>query len=300
MAVERATLAIVQRLHGRPRRQRREELLFNPGAYSLQGGARLTVEFPEAFKAPNYDQHYNMRMVAAGDLTNAQGAEIVLLEGCEIRLLDCRGQTLGAAAAPFGFTDVIYVPGSPRGHVLLGSSPNGDDNVYRLRFDAGWEDAIAGLTRRGFMAGVEDDLDELASAIGSWNGTPLDEAAKPYDIVIDHHMWSGPDLAKLDISPSHSVALRPDTRYALTGRVKTERRAYVQVISGRHPFLFCYSANGSNTNSRTAATLLSSFSASSSIVPWEVGRICSMNNPSDATGTSRPLIRTFVPGSAQP
>jgi hypothetical protein len=40
--------------------------------------------------------------------------------------------------------------------------------------------------------------------------------------------------ADLAVSPSHSVALRPDTQYALTGRVKTEPRAYVQVISGRH------------------------------------------------------------------
>ncbi|MCU0876138.1 MAG: PQQ-binding-like beta-propeller repeat protein [Pirellulaceae bacterium] len=118
------------------------ELIFNPGVYSLKGGLRQTVKFPEPFKVPSYDQFYKMRMVAAGDLTDAPGAEIVLLEGCEVRLLDNQGNLLGAAAAPLGFTDVIYVPGSPRGHVLLGSSPNGDDNVYRLRFDAGWEKSL--------------------------------------------------------------------------------------------------------------------------------------------------------------
>jgi hypothetical protein len=174
------------------------ELIFNPGAYSLKGGLRQTAEFPDAFKVPSYDRHYNMRMVAAGELTDAPGAEIVLLEGCEIRVLDSHGRTLGAATAPFGFTDMVYVPGSPRGHVLLGSSPNGDDNVYRLRFDDGWEEALAALERRGVMADVENDLRSLADAIGHWDAQPLNGASGPCDIVVDHHMWSGPNMAKLD------------------------------------------------------------------------------------------------------
>jgi hypothetical protein len=42
---------------------------------------------------------------------------------------------------------------------------------------------------------------------------------------------TGADLA---VSPSHSVALRPDTSYVLSGRIKTEPRARVQVTTGRH------------------------------------------------------------------
>ena len=134
-----------------------------------------------------------MRMVAAGDLTDAPGAEIVLLEGCEIRLLDSHGKVLGAATAPFGFTDVTYVPGLPRGHVLLGSSPNGDDNVYRLQFDAGWEEGLGVFESRGFMANVEENStswlrQSTDGTVNRWSERP------PYDVVIDHHMWSGPDL----------------------------------------------------------------------------------------------------------
>ncbi|MBN1854277.1 MAG: DUF5060 domain-containing protein [Pirellulales bacterium] len=40
--------------------------------------------------------------------------------------------------------------------------------------------------------------------------------------------------AELPISPSHPVALRPDTNYVLSGRIKTESQAQVQVTSGRH------------------------------------------------------------------
>ncbi len=174
------------------------ELIFNPGAYSLHGGLRQTAAFPEPFKVPSYDRFYKMRMLAAGDLTDAPGAEIVLLEGCEIRLLDSRGNRLGAASAPQGFTDVVYVPGSPHGHVLLGSSPNGDDNVVRVRFNEGWEAGLAALPRRGLMARVGQDLQGLAEAVDRWQGQPLAGAPAPYDIVVDHHMWSGPDLKKVD------------------------------------------------------------------------------------------------------
>ena len=175
-----------------------QELVFSPGVYSLKGGLRQTVAFPEPFKVPSYDRYYKMRSCAAGDLTTAPGAEIVLLEGCEIRLLDSQGKLLGSAAAPFSFTDVIYVPGSPRGQVLLGSSPNGDDNLYRLRFDPGWEAALKSLSRRGLMARIEKDLKRLATTVEDWRGQPLAGAPGPYDIVIDHHMWNGPDLKKID------------------------------------------------------------------------------------------------------
>lgn len=174
------------------------ELVYNPGAYSLKGGLRQVAALPDALKAASYDQHYRMRMVAAGDLTDDPGAEIAILEGPEIRLYDSGGRQLGAATAPFGFTDIIFVPGSPRGHALLGSSPNGDDNIYRLRFDPGWEKEVAALRRRGFMAGVGTNLQQLADAVGRWQGQPMVGAPGPYDIVVDHHMWSGPDLKKVD------------------------------------------------------------------------------------------------------
>ncbi|MHC4400945.1 MAG: apiosidase-like domain-containing protein [Planctomycetota bacterium] len=40
--------------------------------------------------------------------------------------------------------------------------------------------------------------------------------------------------ADLPVSPSHPVALRPDMRYVLSGRIKTESQAHVQVTTGRH------------------------------------------------------------------
>jgi hypothetical protein len=115
------------------------ELVFNPGVYSLKGGLRPTVEFPEPFKAPSYDQFYKMRVVAVGDLTACPGAETVLLEGCEIRLFDNRGKPLGAAAAPQGVSGqrisatLATKPASSRRSCLLGGGGRVPDPVWRFR-----------------------------------------------------------------------------------------------------------------------------------------------------------------------
>lgn len=175
-----------------------EELIYPPGAYTLKGGLSEVLSLPDPFKAPTYDSYYNMRLLAAGDLTAEPGAEIAILEGPELRLLSATGVELGRARAPLGFTAVEFVPGTPHGSVLLGSSPNGDDSLYRLTFSPGWERALETIERRGFMAGVEGALGLIASATASWGGQPMMGADGPFDVVVSHHIWSGWDPKKLD------------------------------------------------------------------------------------------------------
>lgn len=174
------------------------ELIYSPGAYSLKGGLSERFTLPEAFKTAGYDSFYNMRMLAAGDLTGEPGAEIVVVEGPAVRLYDSRGQELGQAVAPFGFTDVVYAPGKPHGSVILGSSPNGDDNLYRLTFEAGWEKALESLRRHGFMESTGTRLREIAAAAAAWHGDPMRGADGPFDVVVSHHLWSGWDPGKID------------------------------------------------------------------------------------------------------
>ena len=123
------------------------KLIYPPGVYTLQGGLREMFALPATFKVASYDYHYNMRLLAAGDLAEPPGAEIVVVEGPAVRLYDATGKELGKSVAPLGFTSVAYLPGSPRGSVILGSSPNGDDNLYRLSFKSGWEKSLEGLER---------------------------------------------------------------------------------------------------------------------------------------------------------
>lgn len=166
------------------------EFIYLPGAFTLKGGLRKRFDLPGKFREASYDTHYRMRMVAAGDLTDRPGAETVVLEGAQVTLYDNAGRELGQAAAPFGFTDVVYLPGQPHGSVILGSSPNGDDNLYRLTFTPGWEKALEKLPRRGAMAGIGGDLEKIATAAARWTGEPMRGADGPYDVVLTHaNMW---------------------------------------------------------------------------------------------------------------
>jgi|CXWL01.1.fsa_nt_gi hypothetical protein len=174
------------------------ELIYSPGVHSLKGGRRQLFALPEKFRAASYDYSYNMRLLAAGDLTDRPGAESVVIEGPQVRLYGASGEDLGKAVAPMGFTDVIYLPGTPRGSVILGSSPNGDDNLYRLTFERGWEKALEKIERRGFMARVGANLKQLDAAAASWRGEPMHGADGPFDVVVNHHMWSGWDTKRID------------------------------------------------------------------------------------------------------
>ena len=163
------------------------ELVYKPGAFSLRDGFQQVVSLPPKFETASYDRHYNMRMLATGNLTDAPGAEIVILEGAEIRLFSSKGEMLGRGVASLGFNDVVYVPGNPLGSVLLASSPNGDDNLYRLRFDPGWEKGLEGLKSNGAMVRIDENLRKVADDITKWNGKPIMDQADPYDVVVNHH-----------------------------------------------------------------------------------------------------------------
>ena len=175
-----------------------DELIYNPGAFSLRAQFQQVVALPERFKVASYDRHYNMRMLATGNLTDAPGEEIVVLEGAEIRLFGSRGELLGRAVAPLGFTDIVYVPGNPHGSVLLASSPNGDDNLYRLHYDSGWEKEIEGLKHNGVMAIIDKNLQQVADTVAKWNGKPLAGQSGPYDIVVNHYFLTENSLQQID------------------------------------------------------------------------------------------------------
>lgn len=166
------------------------EFLFIPGAFTLKGGLHKQFDLPPRFRESGYDVHYSMRLLAAGNLTAHPGAETVVVEGAQIALVDRAGKELGRAVAPVGFTDVVYLPGNPHGSALLGSSPNGDDNLYRLTFSPGWEKAVEQIERRGVMAAIGASLADVAGAAARWTGEPMPGADGPFDVVLTHaNMW---------------------------------------------------------------------------------------------------------------
>jgi len=174
------------------------ELVFSPGAYAFRDGVRPLFALPPPLRQKSYDAHYNMRLLAAGNLTEEPGSEIVLIEGPQVRLYSSTGRELGHATAPWGFTDVAYVSGSPVGSVFLASAPGGDDTLYRLTFRPGWEEAVSKLCVHGQRSVISSNIEAIARHAAVWDGTPMPGADGPYDVVVRHYLWSGADLAQVD------------------------------------------------------------------------------------------------------
>ncbi len=153
--------------------------------------ASRPVRLPEEPNARSYDYHYRMRSIAVGNLTGDSAKEIAVLDGPDLQVCTAGGKVLGSAHAPLSFSDVICLPGSPHGSILLGSGLGGDDNLYRVTLDGDWSRALASLPRSGQRKAVGDNLELVARQAAQWRGTPMTGADGPIDVIVTHHMWAG-------------------------------------------------------------------------------------------------------------
>ncbi|HRP04927.1 MAG TPA: hypothetical protein PLV87_08455 [Opitutaceae bacterium] len=167
------------------------EFIFTPAICQLRDGTWKTSALPQRFPQSSYSTHYTMRLFAQGDLHPARGKELVLIEGSTVRILDSAAREIGGATAPIGFTAAAVLPGSPFGSVILGSSPNGDDSLYRLTLTPGWEESLTNLTRHNRMAEIGSTLKEIGARARQWEGSPLPGADGPFDVIVNHSLWSG-------------------------------------------------------------------------------------------------------------
>ncbi|MEI7533234.1 MAG: hypothetical protein WCK57_02615 [Verrucomicrobiae bacterium] len=177
----------------------RAEWVSGAGVFSLAGQQTRLFELARPSKG-NYDFNYRMRMLAVGELAGVPGREIATVDGPDVMLHDARGKVLGRAHAPFGFTAIAYLPGKPFGSVVLGSCPNGDDNLYRITFTPGWEKEVEALTRQGQMATIGKSLADLSADIKEWKGTPAKGQTGPYLISLKGG-WMDTPAKVADINP---------------------------------------------------------------------------------------------------
>lgn len=168
-----------------------DAFIFTPALYKLDAGKWKATALPNRFPQSSYSTHYTMRLFAQGDLHPLQGRELVLVEGPVLRILDSAAREIGGATAPIGFTAAAVLPGSPFGSVILGSSPNGDDSLYRLTLDDGWEKSLASLARQNRMAEIGSTLEQIGRSARHWTGTALPGAEGPFDVIVNHSIWSG-------------------------------------------------------------------------------------------------------------
>lgn len=111
--------------------------------------------------------------VSLCNLGGPMGRQVVALDGHFLFLIDRTGRSWAKSAAPISFTNLCQAnPGAAGSTVYLSSSPNGDDRVYRVRFDKGWERSFAALRREGMMRRVTENLDRVRSQIMNFPGSP--------------------------------------------------------------------------------------------------------------------------------
>ena len=168
------------------------ELLLAGDIVGFKDGSLVhrTDVLPAVPKPKSYCYSYRMRTVAVGDLAPGPGCEILALDGADLQLCSADGKPQEAACAPLGFTDALYLPGSPLGTILLGSGTGGDDNLYRVAFDGDWKRALENLPRSGRQGDLDARLAKVAEAAATWEGAPMAGADGPYDVMVRHYMMT--------------------------------------------------------------------------------------------------------------
>ncbi len=100
-------------------------------------------------------------------LPERPGRGVLVVTGGVVKLLDTKGRRLEEAYGRVGFTDVAVDGGT----VYLGSSPNGDDTLYRLRLDERWAGSVEGVERQGLAKTMGESLALLRRQVLDYKGT---------------------------------------------------------------------------------------------------------------------------------
>ncbi|MGD2176163.1 MAG: VCBS repeat-containing protein, partial [Candidatus Brocadiaceae bacterium] len=130
------------------------------------------------FRGETYTEFYSCAMPRViGGLRGRPGARVLVVTGGSVKVLDASGEILQEANARVGFTDVA-LDGCT---VYLGSSPNGDDAVYRVDLEQDWAGAVEALRRRGVALRVGENLAALREQVLAYEDTPP-EGHGPYVI----------------------------------------------------------------------------------------------------------------------
>jgi len=110
-------------------------------------------------------EFFSMTMVQTADLIDSlPGDEILALAGGTFRLIDGQGTILEEAEAAIGFTDIKI----HQGKVYLGSSPNGDENIYVFDWDKEWKQKVEAIQRTGKVARIESNIKKIKEQIAQF------------------------------------------------------------------------------------------------------------------------------------
>ena len=122
-------------------------------------------------------EFYSTAFVRTADLFPAiEGKEVISVAGGMFRIWDNKGNLLGSQNSKVGFTDIETDGNS----VYLGSSPNGDNFMYKLTIDDNWEETVSSFVYKGLVKNIKENTEKLRKQAGHYQPESVPE--KVYDI----------------------------------------------------------------------------------------------------------------------
>ena len=122
-------------------------------------------------------EFYSTAFVRCGNiLPDLPGFETVVVFGGQVKLFDYRGNLIKKAHSILGFADLAI-----DGNILyLGSTPNGDDTIYKIDMSADWVSEINSLERQGRFKEVHENIRDLSGLIKNYKGSA--DLSKPFPV----------------------------------------------------------------------------------------------------------------------
>lgn len=121
----------------------------------------------EEYSRETWYEFYSTAFVRAADaLAESPGPEVVSVSGGNLRIFSAAGKLLAAAEAPVGFTDFVV----DATVMYLGSSPNGDETIYRVPVGPELVSTFRQLERRGLPKQIEGSLRTLRREVEAYDG----------------------------------------------------------------------------------------------------------------------------------
>ncbi|OPZ19485.1 MAG: Lambda-carrageenase precursor [candidate division BRC1 bacterium ADurb.BinA364] len=151
---------------------------------ALAGDGRLLWITPDwrGKKGTGLDRQDMFSMTLARACPPREGTNLraIAVTANAVRAFDARGESLGEAHAPLGFTD-LRVDGTT---LILGSSPNGDNTIYRIDLAGDWRKAVNALERQGLAREMGETLARLREQVLAFEseapqGEPLEVRLNP-------------------------------------------------------------------------------------------------------------------------
>ncbi len=141
-------------------------------------GRKMWLSEPQRwrFRGETYTEFYSTAFPRVlGELPGGDQPGVLVVTGGVVKLLDAEGETLREANGRVGFTDVALDGRA----MYLGSSPNGDETIYRVRLNERWADSVESLERRGVPGEIGETLAGLRRQVLEYKGD-APEKAGPY------------------------------------------------------------------------------------------------------------------------